>query len=107
MTRRVFFLAALMAITGGVGQLSAHDNFRIIGTLEKHQNSVIVVKKNTGATVSIKIDKQTDVTQDKKTVGPVALKLGQSLVIDAYGDEENNSLALEIRIVPPIRGAGR
>lgn len=107
MIRRVFMLTALVTLTIGLAQLSAHDEFRIIGTLEKHQNTVIVVKKNTGATVSININKQTEVSQDKKNVGPGALRVGQSLVIDAYGDEENDSLALEIRIVPPIRGAGR
>jgi hypothetical protein len=37
------------------------------------------VKKNTGKTVS------------------------KTLVVDAYGDTEDDSLALEIRIVPPIR----
>jgi hypothetical protein len=107
MIRRVFILTVLVAIGGGLEQLLAHDEFRIIGTLEKHQSSVIVVKKNTGKSVSIRLDKQTSITQDKKIVGAVALKIGQSLVIDAYGDEEENSLALEIRIVPPIRGGGR
>src|SRR5688500_13862384 len=107
MIRHVCILAVLMALAGGLSHVSAHDEFRIIGTLEKHQNSTIVVKKNTGATVSIKIDKQTEVTQDKKAVGPVALKIGQTLVIDAYGDEEEGSLALEIRIVPPIGGGRR
>ena len=32
-----------------------------------------------------------------------ALKVGQSLVVDAYGDNEDDSLAVKIRIVPPIR----
>jgi hypothetical protein len=107
MIQRVFILAALTAIIGSIGQLSAHDDFRIIGTLEKHQGSTIVVKKNAGNTVSLRLDKQTAVTQDKKAVGAAALKIGQTLVIDAYGDEEQDSLAVEIRIVPPIRGVGR
>jgi hypothetical protein len=65
------------------------------------------VKKRSGQTVSIRIDKQTAVTRDKKKVDTTALKVGQSLVVDAYGDTEDDSLALEIRIVPPIAQGGR
>jgi hypothetical protein len=103
MTRYFTILLILMLCAVGI-QLSAHDDFRIIGTLEKHQNSTIAVKKNTGQTVSIRIDKQTAITQDNKNVDATALKVGQSLVVDAYGDREDDSLAVTIRIVPPIRG---
>jgi hypothetical protein len=107
MTRRFTILLVLLLCAVGVMPLSAHDDFRIIGTLEKHQDSTIAVKKNTGQTVSIKIDKQTAITQDNKKVDATALKVGQSLVVDAYGDKEDDSLAVTIRIVPPIRGGGR
>jgi hypothetical protein len=40
-------------------------------------------------------------------VDATALKVGQSVVVDAYGDREDDALAVEIRIVPPIRGAAR
>lgn len=97
-------LAFLMLVVGTA--LWAHDNFRIIGTLAKHQASTIEVKSRTGKTVSIRLDKQTAISRDKKKVDATALRVGQSLVVDAYGDTEDDSLALEIRIVPPIR-AGR
>lgn len=97
-------LAVLMLVVGTA--LWAHDNFRIIGTLAKHQASTIEVKSRTGKTVSIRLDKQTAISRDKKKVDATALRVGQSLVVDAYGDTEDDSLALEIRIVPPIR-AGR
>ena len=106
MTRRLTMLILLLGAVGII-PVSAHDDFRIIGTLEKHQDSMIAVKKNTGQTVSIKIDKQTAITQDNKKVDATALKVGQSLVVDAYGDREDDSLAITIRIVPPIRGGGR
>jgi hypothetical protein len=32
------------------------------------------------------------------------LKVGQSVVVDALGDNESDLLAIEIRIVPPPRG---
>lgn len=107
MIRRLIALFVMLMFVGGAVQLAAHDEFRIIGTLERHQNSTIAVKKNTGQTVSIRLDKQTAITQDKKKVDTTALKVGQSLVVDAYGDTENDSLAIEIRIVPPIRRGAR
>ena len=106
MIRRLPVLLAMSLVVGATISVAAHDEFRIIGTLEKHQNSMIAVKKNSGQTVSIRIDKQTEITRDKKKVDVTALKVGQSVVVDAYGDREDESLALEIRIVPPIRGAG-
>jgi hypothetical protein len=104
MIRRLTTVLAFLVIVGGAARLYAHDEFRIIGTLDKHQNSTIVVTKNTGKTLLIRLDEQTMITQDKKKVARSALKAGQSLVIDAYGDQEENSLALEIRIVPAIGG---
>lgn len=98
-------LAFLMLVVGTA--LWAHDNFRIIGTLAKHQASTIEVKSRTGKTVSIRLDKQTAISRDNKKVDATALKVGQSLVVDAYGDTEDDSLAVEIRIVPPIRAGAQ
>jgi hypothetical protein len=106
MRRRTTTLAIAMVLVLGAMPLRAHDNFRIIGTLMKHENSKIDVKKKEGTTVTITLDKQTEVTRDKKKVAPSELRVGQSLVVDAYGDTEDDALAIEIRIVPPIR-AGR
>ena len=82
----------------------AHDDFRVIGTITKLEKSTIDVKDKEAKITSIKIDKQTQVTRDKQKVAPAELKVGQSVVVDAYGDSEADLLALEIRIVPPIRG---
>ena len=108
MNRRVTLtLAFLMFIAVGTADLLAHDEFRIIGTLTKRQDSRIEIKGRTGKTVSVRLDKQTTVTRDNKKVDTTVLKVGQSLVVDAYGDTEEDSLALEIRIVPPIREGSR
>ncbi len=95
-----FLTAALIAI-GGL-QASAHEDFRVIGTLTKHQNSTIEVKARTGKVTTIRVDRQTEVSRDKKKVPVTELKAGLTLVVDAYGDSEDDLLALEIRIVPPI-----
>ena len=107
MTRRFTILLVLIVCAAGVMPVSAHDDFRVIGSLERYKDSTIAVKKNTGQTVTIRIDKQTSITQDNKKVDATALKVGQSLVVDAYGDREDDSLAVTIRIVPPIRSGGR
>ena len=106
MIRRFAVTVAVLMLVAGTA-LWAHDNFRIIGTLAKHQASEIQVKSRTGKTVSIRLDKQTAISRDNKKVDATALKVGQSLVVDAYGDTEDDSLAVEIRIVPPIRAAGQ
>lgn len=82
--------------------LFAHDNFRVIGTVSRQEASRIEVKAASGKATFIRLDKQTQVTQDKKKVGTTELKVGRSVVVDAYGDDESDLLALEIRIVPPI-----
>lgn len=103
MMRRILTFAVLMMLVVGASHLWAHDDFRVIGTLMKHANSKIEVKKREGKTVSIRLDKQTAILRDKAKVTPAELQVGQSLVVDAYGDTEDDSLAIEIRIVPPIR----
>ena len=102
MARWILASVAAATLLCAAAPAFAHDNFRIIGTLTRHQSSAIDVKDAKGKTVSIRLDKQTEVTQDKKKVDLAALKTGQSVVVDAYGDSEADLLALEIRIVPTI-----
>jgi hypothetical protein len=99
-------LAIVVVVALAASQAFAHDHFRVIGTLTKHQNSQIEVKNREGKTTSIRLDKQTEVTQDKKKVQTTELKVGRSVVVDAYGDSEDDLLALEIRIVPAIAPRG-
>ena len=96
----------VMILMAGAASVRAHDDFRIIGTLLKHENSKIEVKNKAGKTISIRLDRQTAISRDNKKVAASELRVGQSLVVDAYGDTEDDSLALEIRIVPPIRAGG-
>jgi len=107
MKRHAAVAVAIAMLALGAGTLQAHDDFRIIGTLTKHQNSKIEIKSRTGKTVSVRLDKQTVISRDDKKVDATALRAGQSLVVYGYGDTEEDSLALEIRIVPPIRAGGQ
>src|SRR6266508_3670775 len=102
MTRRLLMLAAATVLVLGATQLFAHEHFRVIGTITKQQNSIIAVKNKDAKTTAIRLDKQTEITRDKKKVDVSELKVGRSVVVDAYGDSEDDLLALEIRIVPTI-----
>jgi hypothetical protein len=102
MRRRLTVVVMLIAVVSAVAHARAHEHFRVIGTLTKCQRTEIDVKNKEGRTISIYVDKKTKITRDKKPVPQSALKVGQSVVVDAYGDDEFDLLALDIRIVPPI-----
>jgi hypothetical protein len=102
MRRRICLLLVLAGVVSGVATAVAHEKFRIIGTLTKVESKEIGVKKKDGKTTSISMDKQTKVLVDKKKGVVADLKVGQSVVVDAYGDDEFDLLALDVRIVPTI-----
>lgn len=100
-------VATIAMLAAGAVGLSAHEDFRVIGTISTHQGAVINVKARDGSVATIRIDKQTAVSRDSKKVDASELKAGLTVVVDAYGDNEDDLLALEIRIVPPIGGGAR
>lgn len=106
--RTLIPLVAVGLLAAGTAALSAHEEFRVIGTISKHQGTVINVKARDGKMASIRLDKQTAISRDSKKVDAAELKVGLTVVVDAYGDSEEDLLALEIRIVPPIgRGTAK
>ena len=92
---------ALFVVAGPL--VSAHDEFRIIGTLTRVQAQEIDVKQKDNKTITIKVDKSTSVTRDKKEVPATELKSGRSVVVTAFGDDESDLLAAEVRLVPDIK----
>ena len=92
------------AMAVGMTSLSAHENFRIIGTITKVTDRELDVKNRDSKTFTIALTTRTIVKRDKeKAELPVSvLKVGQSVVVNAYGDNESDLEALDIRIVPPI-----
>jgi hypothetical protein len=103
MTQRLTILVAVVMVSFSAAALWAHDNFRVIGTVTRVEASSLDVKNKDLKTTSIRIDKQTTVTRDKKKIPISELRVGQSVIVDAYGDSEADLLALEVRIVPPIQ----
>src|SRR5215207_10629488 len=100
--RRFEWFLVLLSMAGATGSPRAHEHFRVIGTVTKLEKTEIAVKNKAGKTLSLSMDKQTKVNIDKKKVTTAELKVGQSVVVDAYGDDEFDLLAVDIRIVPAI-----
>ena len=105
--QRWVLLPLIMTVAIAATRAFAHEHFRVIGTITKLQKTEFDVKDKSGKTLSILIDKKTKVTRDKKPVAVTTLKVGLSVVVDAYGDDEFDLLALEIRIVPPMTTANK
>jgi len=102
MRKREFILGLVVIMAAIGGRMLAHEHFRVIGTITKLDKKQFEVKEKSGKLMTIYVDKKTKVSRDKKPVAIAALKVGQSVVVDAYGDDESDLLALDIRIVPPI-----
>ena len=83
----------------------AHDEMRVVGTVVSHSDTALVMKTKTGDLITLKMDKQTVVTRDKQKVGLAELKEGATVVVDGYGDDSVDLLALEVRLVPAIAPA--
>jgi hypothetical protein len=89
------------ALILSVASLSAHDNYRIIGTVVKLAGTTLDVKQTKdGKTISMEMTKTSRVTRDKKKVAVAEIKPGASVVVDARGDSILDLDVVEVRIVP-------
>ena len=105
MTRRMMIVVFIAAFVIGTTAVFAHDDYRIIGTVEKVTAKTIDVKQTTdGKIISMQINGETIVTRDKKKVDRTELKIGLNVVVDARGDSLTDLFVLEVRLVPPPRG---
>jgi hypothetical protein len=101
MTRRFIVAGIIAALIIGGTSLSAHDKYRIVGTVAKVAGTVLDVKQTKdGKTITMDMTDKTVVTRDKKKVGRAELKAGLSVVVDALGDSLDELDAVEVRIVP-------
>ena len=99
MTRLLTALVCAAILVGSVG-MSAHDDYRIIGTVTKVTAKELVVKQSKdGKIIGMDMDKETIVTRDKKKVARTELKTGANVVVDARGDSLDELLVIEVRLV--------
>ena len=99
---RGLVLVVLLAVMAGPASMSAHDEYRIIGTIFQVSGKTLdVTQRSDGQTMSMKMDAATLVTRDNKKVNVKELRKGLSVVVDARGDSLQDLEVLEVRIVPP------
>ena len=97
MTRRGFAVAAALVLLAAM-HLSAHEKFRIVGTVVKVQAAQLDVKAADGQTYEIDMDAKTRVTRNKKRVAVAELEAGQRVVVDALGHDMFDLVAVEIQL---------
>ena len=98
--KRLPMVAICAAVLVGVTGLSAHDDYRIIGTVTKVTAKELSVKQSKdGKVISMDMDNETLVTRDKKKVNRAELKVGGNVVVDARGDSLEELLVIEVRLV--------
>lgn len=80
---------------------TAHDDYRIIGTLERVTATDIAVKQTKdGKVIAMAWQKASKVTRDKKPVPRAQLTAGLHVVVNARGDSLLELDIVEVRIVP-------
>jgi hypothetical protein len=102
MTRRLIVAAGLALLTLGMTPAFAHDDYRIIGTIEKVTAKTVDVKQTKdGKIISMQMTAKTIVTRDKTKVERAELKTGLNVVVDARGDSLKDLSVVQVRLVPP------
>ena len=102
MTRGFTVMGIVAALIISGTSLSAHDKYRIIGTVAKVTGTILDVKQTKdGKTITMDMTDKTVVTRNKKKVGRAELKSGSSVVVDALGDSLDELDVVEVRIVAP------
>jgi hypothetical protein len=105
MTRRLMVVAVLAMLALGATTVTAHDDYRIIGTVEKVTAKTLDVKQTKdGKIISMQMNGETIVTRDKKKVDRAELKTDLNVVVDAWGDSLKDLQVLEVRLVPKRSG---
>jgi hypothetical protein len=84
MTRHLFAASLVLAIVVG---LSAHEKFKVVGTIVKVQATQLDVKAVDGATYEIDMNDGTHVMRGIKKVPQSELRPGQKVTVDALGHD--------------------
>lgn len=84
MNRLLICLTLLVAISATA---TAHEKFRIVGSIVKVQATQLDVKAVDGATYEIDMNDSTHVMRGMKKVPQSELRSGQRVVVDALGHD--------------------
>ncbi len=98
MNKRIAMLLTFIVATAAT-TLLAYEDVRVIGRVTQVESSSLKVKTKEGKEISIATDQHTAYLRDQKKTEASELKAGQSVVVNAHGDNEDSLLASEVRIV--------
>ena len=99
--KRMTILGACAALLVTVAMLSAHEDYRIVGTVAKVTAKSLEVKQaKDGKIISMQMGTKTIVTRDKKRVDRTEITVGLNVVVDARGDSLKDLVVVEVRLVP-------
>jgi hypothetical protein len=101
MRRLIAFAVAAIFFLGASGLL-AHERFRIVGTVTKKTAKELEVKTKENKTFGMDLDAKTVYLKDKTKIPASAIKVGVSVVVDAIGDDEDDLVAEQVRLVPAL-----
>lgn len=99
---RTAAMALVLLLVGNAAL--AHDEYRVIGTISEVKGDALVVKAQDGRIANIRVDAKTELSKDAHEANRSDLKVGRFVVIQAYGDDYSDLLALEIKFVPAPAG---
>ena len=80
-------LCAALLLVGLAASVTAHEKFKIVGTVVKVQATQLDVKAVDGATYEIDMNEGTHVIQGLKKLPQSALRPGLSVTVDALGHD--------------------
>ena len=99
--KRLIIAVACAAVLGSAPRTSAHENYRIIGTVAKLEKETVDIKQTKdGKVITMDWTEKSKVTRDKKDVPRTEIKAGANVVVDAHGDSLDELEVVELRLVP-------
>lgn len=101
MTRRFMLLGFLAAFLISAMPALAHEDYRIIGTIEKVTAKTIDVKQTKdNKVIAMTFGKTVEVMKDDKKATISDLKAGQHVVVEARGDSIDKLTVVAVKVVP-------
>jgi hypothetical protein len=99
--RRILAIVALGALLSST-MVSAHEVFRIVGTIVKFEKWRLDVKTADGEMFLILLQEYTPIERDKKRVTAKELKAGVGVVVEVVGDTpyDTDRYVASVTVVP-------
>ncbi len=100
MHKRLLLAIIVAALIVGMAQVRAHDEERISGTVAQVTLTALSVRQQNGRAISVKLVPSTKVTKNGQKASVLDLQIGLAVAVDAHEDDDENLVAVEVRIVP-------